>query len=105
MTKYKTINKDTFEGTLELPYQAAHELFSKIYNNHEHKFLFESKDISHIYGRLSLTGIDPALKITGKDTKFEITSLNDRGKKYLENITDKDLSICDTFEKKTKRLL
>lgn len=76
----------------------ASKVFSKIYRNFEHKFLFESRDISHIYGRMSLIGIDPALEIRGKGEKFEILSLNERGGDYLKQFAYRDFEISDQCE-------
>lgn len=71
---------------MEIKYQAAHEAFEKLYRDYKHKFLFESKDVSHIYGRLSLIGLDPALKISGKDNHYSIEILNERGNEYAKKI-------------------
>jgi anthranilate synthase len=98
MINYKTISEDLLEGTKEISHCPAHELFLKIYQDYKYKFLLESKDISHIYGRLSLTGIDPVLKITGKNNKFKIEVLNKRGNHYFNQIKEKDLEICDNFK-------
>lgn len=84
-----------FETIKEFPYQHPHEVFARLYRDYKYKFLFESKDVSRIYGRLSLIGIDPVLKISGKDNKFSITKLNKRGSYYLKKLSGKDFSICD----------
>ncbi|MBT4055522.1 anthranilate synthase component I family protein, partial [Candidatus Peregrinibacteria bacterium] len=82
MTKFKKINQDLIEGRTEIPYVQATPVFSKFYKNYKHKFLFESADISPIYGRLSLIGVDPSIKFTGKDTKSKIQTLNNRGNNF-----------------------
>lgn len=96
---YKDISDRFIEGRKEIPYIPVHEIFSRLYQKHEHKFLFESKDVSDVYGRLSLIGIDPALQIAGKDATFSISQLNSRGAHYLQQLDDSDLSLCDHFEK------
>ncbi|KKT18887.1 MAG: Glutamine amidotransferase of anthranilate synthase [Candidatus Peregrinibacteria bacterium GW2011_GWA2_43_8] len=78
--------------------QEPHGVFADLYRNYRYKFLFESKDVSKIYGRLSLIGIDPALKISGKNNKFSITKLNKRGSFYLKKFSKKDFSICDQYK-------
>lgn len=88
----------------EIPYTEAHKLFASLYKDYKYKFLLESKDISHIYGRLSLIGVDPVLKITGKNNKFEIELLNKRGGKYFSKLTEKDFAICDKFKKSAKKI-
>ncbi len=104
MMNFISINNKLLQGIKEIPYATPHELFLKINSNYEYKFLLESKDISHIYGRLSLIGIDPALKISGKGDNFEIVSLNPRGDEFLKRISDDDLQICDFF-KRTKKII
>jgi len=85
------------EGTLAFPYQQPHSVFGSLHSKDQYGFLFESKDISPIYGRLSLIGIDPVLKITGKDDVFTITPLNQRGKFYHQQLSNTDLTICDEY--------
>ncbi|MFH1720262.1 MAG: anthranilate synthase component I family protein [Patescibacteria group bacterium] len=101
---YKTINKHLLEGTEEIPYQSAHTVFGRIYGNYQEKFLLESKDVSHIYGRLSLIGIDPVLKISGKGDSFEIISLQDRGLHYVEALDPEDLIICDDVSREEGKI-
>lgn len=98
MTNYQSINPEILEGTCDFSYMEPHEVFMKLYDKYGYKFLFESKDISPIYGRLSLIGIDPVLKISGKDENFSIEILNDRGKIYLQKLKDDDFKICDEYE-------
>jgi anthranilate synthase len=83
----------------ELKIRDASMVFSKILNSYKNNFLFESKDISHIYGRLSLIGVDPVLEIRGKNNKFSITGLNKRGDNYLKLLKDEDFKITDSFKK------
>jgi anthranilate synthase len=77
------------EGKLKISTTDPKEVFSRIYCDYKYKFLLESKDISRIYGRLSLIGIDPVLKITGKNESFSIEAINERGEKYLKSIKGK----------------
>ncbi len=100
MINYQTINVGNtglLEGSLGFPYQQPHVVFGRLHDKNQYGFLFESKDISPIYGRLSLIGIDPVLKITGKDDTFAITALNQRGTSYHQQLTDADLSVCDQY--------
>lgn len=83
----------------ELKFRDASATFSKILNHYKNSFLFESKDISHIYGRLSLIGVDPALEIRGKNDKFSIIALNKRGIDYLKLLKNSDFEITDSFKK------
>lgn len=104
MINYQTISSKLLEGTYEFPYQEPHKVFMPLYRNYRYKFLLESKDISPIYGRLSLIGIDPVLKISGKDNKFSISILNKRGSYYLKRLSDKDFSICDSCKISDKNI-
>lgn len=82
----------------EIKCSDASAVFAGIYRYAEKAFLLESRDISHIYGRLSLIGIDPVLEIRGKNNKFSINCLNNRGKRFLAEFTEKDFKICDNFK-------
>ncbi|MDP2643190.1 MAG: anthranilate synthase component I family protein [Candidatus Peregrinibacteria bacterium] len=73
-------------GKLKISITDPKDVFSKIYQDYKYKFLFESKDVSQIYGRLSMIGIDPILKITGKNKSFEVEVLNKRGHEYLKQL-------------------
>lgn len=90
------------EDISEVKYGDASEIFGKLFKNSSHNFLLESRDISHIYGRLSLMGIDPVLKIIGKDNDFRIVTLNNRAQKYIDGVMEglKDLAdeMADTGE-------
>lgn len=85
----------------EIRCEDASEVFSRIYmcQRHMKAFLLESKDISHIYGRLSLIGVDPVLEIRGKNEKFEIKSLNSRGLRFLAMLKDSDFAGCERLER------
>jgi len=77
----------------------ASKVFSKIHEKYEKKFLLESLDISQVYGRLSLIGVQPALEICGKDERFFIKACGERGKEFLKDIKDEDLKLCDEVER------
>ena len=98
MINYQIINAGLIEGSLGFQYKEPHKIFLRLYKDHKYKFLLESKDISHIYGRLSLIGIDPVLKITGKNDKFCIEDLNERGEFYLKQFNNRDFKICDDIK-------
>lgn len=74
------------EGRRELPYLEAHEVFHKIYQSCEHPMLMESKQVSLFSGRFSMIGINPVLKITGKDNTYQVQQLLERGRYYLETL-------------------
>lgn len=65
-------------------------------------FLLESRDISHIYGRLSMIGIDPVLEIRGKNEKFSIRILNDRGRKFIKAMGN--FKFCDKVKITPKKI-
>ncbi len=71
------------------------EIFRSLYQDYEYKMLLESKDVSPIYGRMSLIGVDPILHLQGKDDTFEVESLNDRGKAFLKALSKDDFDLVD----------
>jgi len=73
-------------------------------SNLPYPFIFQSKDISPIYGRLSLMGFDPILKISGKDENFCIELLQSRGKKFFDVIDSKDFNEVKNFKKTTQKI-
>ena len=99
MITYKKLPFELYQGTFELPNSEAHLAFSKV-RNEEPAFLFESKPTSKIYGRFSLIGIDPILKISGKGSHFEIRVLTPRGEFFLKDLSQdkKLLSLCDDYD-------
>ncbi len=104
MIHFTDISERLIEGRRDIPYRAVHDVFSRLYRDHTHKFLFESKDVSEAYGRLSLIGIDPVLELTGKDDDFTIKVLRPRGRAYLDSLTNDDLAICTAVTRETDLL-
>ncbi len=98
MINYQTINQALLEASFGFQYKEPYKVFQNLYEAYKYKFLLESKDISPIYGRLSLAGIDPVLKITGKKDTFCIEILNGRGAFYLNKFTNDDFKICDKIK-------
>jgi anthranilate synthase len=86
------------EGYKEIPYKEATACFLRLKNYSKENFLLESKDISPIYGRLSLIGVDPIIKVTGKGDKFEIKLLKKRAKIFFEELDEQDFAICDSIK-------
>lgn len=72
-------------------------VFGKLGGVSKEGFLFESKDVSNVYGRLSLIGIDPVLEISGKGDEFKIRRLNERAEGFLEEFRG-ELGFCDEFK-------
>lgn len=94
----------TKEGKLKISITDPKDVFSRIYQDYKYKFLLESKDVSQIYGRLSLIGIDPVLKITGKNESFAIETINKRGNRYLKQLGGTPQSIEGTIKKEQKHV-
>jgi len=102
-------------GKLRVNTSNPKDIFLKIYKDYEYKFIFESKDVSQIYGRSSLIGVDPVLKITGKNKSFKIDILNNRGNEYLKSLNKTSQEsgnismiikhILETFKTNDKTLL
>jgi len=74
----------------------ASGVFGKLRSLSKKKFLLESRDVSHIYGRLSLIGVDPVLEIRGKGDKYSIEPLNERAQSYLKEL---DIDLKGTISK------
>ena len=66
--------------------------------------LFESVDISRVYGRYSLAVVDPPLLVEGKDDTFCIRALNPYGQHILERLTAADFP-CSTDVKQTEQMI
>lgn len=90
------LNNGLAEGKQLIPYQQPHEMFLKLYKNYPYHFLMESKQVSLFSGRFSLIGLDPVLKLTGKDDRYEITILKQRGKYFTDQLT---IPLTGTIEK------
>lgn len=89
------------QGTLEIPHKDAHIAFSTLRDQEKPAFLFESKPTSTIYGKSSLIGIDPVLRLSGKGDQFQIQVLDSRGESYFNILTKSEtlLKLCDDFKK------
>lgn len=101
MMNVQTVWPSIQEGKIEIPYQDADDLFTRLYKQYPHHFLMESKQVSLFSGRFSLIGIDAALKLTGKDDHFRIESLHERGQIYLDQLSDELFTFCDSFQRKS----
>ena len=86
------------ETKVDLPYGDSANTFQKLYQDYKYKMLLESKDISPVYGRMSLVGVDPVLELRGKDNQFKISVLNERGLFYLGSLEEKDLKMVEDLE-------
>jgi len=51
-------------------------------------FLFESRSINPLYGRMSLMGVDPILEISGKNNFVTVKVLQSRGQNFFEIFRD-----------------
>jgi anthranilate synthase len=66
--------------------------------------LFESVDISRVYGRYSLAVIDPPVLVEGKDDTFCLRALNSRGQDILARLEVADFP-CSTDVHRTVQTL
>jgi anthranilate synthase len=61
--------------------------------------LYESVDIAPIYGRYSLAVIDPPVIVEGKDERFRIWALNQRGQNILaQTLSAADIPCCQQVQ-------
>src|SRR3989338_5631177 len=81
------------------------EYFSKLtdYGRKKNSILLESADIIAKYGERSLGSADPCLMVKGKGIDFEITALNDLGKKFIALLKD-DFDFCDKISYKKDKI-
>ena len=77
----------------------ALEYFAKLsdYGRKRNCILLESADKIKKYGEKSIVCVDPCLNVRGIGEKFEITALNETGKKFMKHIRD-DLDFCDSVK-------
>ena len=88
----------------------ASEVFAGLRGFSKQNFLLESLDVSHIYGRLSLIGIDPVLEIRGKGNEYSVKALNGRAEGYLkefnfplEGVIEKDMGELEEGERSKRK--
>jgi anthranilate/para-aminobenzoate synthase component I len=98
MITFQLQNDSITEARLEIDYSPAHELFAKLYQHYDHHFLLESVEVSLFSGRFSLIGLNPSLKIVGKNESFSIQALNKRGESYLSALAP----VVDDYADSTK---
>lgn len=100
MFTYKTIAPGILEGRQELTYGDVTKYFQKLRHTYAGPcFLYESKDVSDVYGRLSIIGIDPTLKLTGKGNQFTVEILSERARPYFIELANSDqlVPMCSDF--------
>ena len=62
--------------------------------------LFESVDVSRVYGRYSLAVIDPPVLVEGKEDTFAIRALNERGRHLLRQpLADVEFACCQDLQR------
>src|SRR3989344_7517488 len=67
------------------------------YGRKKNSILLESADKIKKYGEKSIVCVDPCLNVRGVREKFEITALNETGRKFLKHIKG-DLDFCDSLK-------
>ena len=85
------------------PFLAPLALFQRL-SGTKPGVLYESIDISPVYGRYSLAAVDAPLIVEGKDDTFTIRTLNPWGKAMLDRIEPQDLS-CSRDLRRTSNAL
>jgi anthranilate/para-aminobenzoate synthase component I len=79
------------------------DIFSHLRKQKQAAFLFESRSVNPIYGRMSLIGIDPILELSGKNDTFTLTVLKNRGQHFFNHFIHSDIEKeADRVEKKTE---
>lgn len=87
------------ESSIEIQQLSPPEALLKILPEFPLHFLLESKQVSLFSGRFSLLGFDPILKISGKNDRFEIRLLHERGRTYFEKIANLSFPFAEQLTK------
>lgn len=95
MTTITSLTHNLLEAKKNIAYSDAAAVFASLYRTANRPLLLESKDVSRVYGRMSIIGVDPCISIIGKDDQFEITRLNERGSFFFSFFKNADFSFCD----------
>ena len=62
--------------------------------------LYESVDVSRVYGRYSLAVIDPPVLVEGKEDNFAIRALNERGRHLVRQpLADVEFACCQDLQR------
>lgn len=61
-------------------------------------FLYESKSVNPLYGRMSLLGVDPTIEVEMQETSVALRLLNTRGKKMFELFVETLKKYVDHYE-------
>lgn len=73
-----------YEHRQSIPLQDAVDIFSALRKKDVPAFLYESRSVNPIYGRMSLLGFDPVLGIFAKDSLVMFSVLQERGQQYFD---------------------
>src|SRR3989338_8997970 len=97
----------TFISIVEtLPYAIDPvEYFAKLsdFGRNKDCIMLESANIVPKYGERSVGSASPCLKIIGKRENFEINSLNETGKRFIEAL-DGDFDFCEEITHEATRI-
>ncbi len=85
-------NLAVFSHTEQIPLRDAADIYSSLRLDGKPAFLFESRSINPIYGRMSLIGINPALEIKATGELVTIQILRPRGEAYLSSFIDSGIA-------------
>jgi len=83
----------------------ALDYFAKLsdYGRRKHTILLESADKVKKYGEKSIVCTEPCLNVRGIRESFEITALNETGRRFLKNIKG-DFGFCDSLKVSDSRI-
>jgi hypothetical protein len=74
----------SLEHRQQIPLFDATEVFSSLRSEGAPAFLFESRSVNPIYGRMSLLGVDPILEISGQESHISFSVLQERGQVFFD---------------------
>lgn len=76
-------NLPVFAASKEIPMRDAADIYAVLRKQGAPAFLFESRSVNPIYGRMSLVGIDPILELSATGNKVTITLLHPRAEAFF----------------------
>ncbi|MFH1588526.1 MAG: anthranilate synthase component 1 [Candidatus Diapherotrites archaeon] len=81
------------------------DYFAKLsdYGSKKNSILLESAEVIPKYGEQSIGSSDPCINLKGKGKDFEITALNELGKKFIKSLEGK-FDFCDSIHYKKEKI-
>ena len=97
-------NLAVFEHRRPIPMRDAADTYAALCQPKTPAFLFESRSINPLYGRMSLIGVDPVLELTAQGDRVCLRVLQLRGEAYFADfLASGILELADSVEQQSER--